>query len=267
MLEQVSNEDNQLVIAHDSRYADDAEAVAKETRVPELVWGERPDRPTGLVGEITVEDKEGGYMAGIVAAQGGDHEKTRGHRDRATAPPGTPATWNRMAGGFVAGARSIDPESAESDYAQVGEDGHATRRAGARRRRCACSTAASQMIFALGGGRDGRRAARGRGGKGENQFVGVIGDKAAFNRDNYVLGVDHARTRDRSSSRRVRDLRAGTFGDRPYALTLRNRGVRLFTTGRTPRDASKPAVAAGREIEAGRSTCPVTPTQRSRRGS
>jgi hypothetical protein len=56
-------------------------------------------------------------------------------------------------------------------------------------------------------------------------------------------------------------VRAGTFGKHPYALTLRNRGVWLFSTGRTPSDALEDGLAAGREIERGRLKVPVTPTR------
>jgi hypothetical protein len=57
-----------------------------------------------------------------------------------------------------------------------------------------------------------------------------------------------------------RDLRAGRFGEHPYALTLRNGGVWLFQTGRTPSDAYEAGIAAGREISRGRLKVPVTAT-------
>jgi basic membrane protein A len=256
-LEQVSHEGNQLVIAHDSRYADAAEAVAKDTNVPELVWGERVDPPDGLIGQITLQDREAGYMAGIVAAKA-SVLRSLAIIVLADGSDWDLATWNRMAGGFAAGARSIDPKEKVS-YVQVGQDGDATVEqvhAAALR----LLERGAQMIFALGGASTlgALRAVEER--KGENQFIGVVGDKAEFNRDNYVLEsvmVD-ARLAFRGA---LRDLRAGTFGDHPYALTLRNRGIYLLTTGRTPADAYEAALEAQGKMERGRLTVPVTPTR------
>jgi basic membrane lipoprotein Med (substrate-binding protein (PBP1-ABC) superfamily) len=255
-LEQVSHEDNQLVIAHDSRYADDAEAVAKETRVPALVWGERSDPSDGLVGQITVQDKEGGYMAGLVTAHSA-YTRRIGIVVIADGSAWDTATWNRMAGGFVAGARSNDPR-VQISYVQVGQDGRATAKEvhDATKR---LTDRGSQMIFALGGAATvgALRAITEAG--GEDQYVGVIGDKAAFNTENNVLVSVMYDTRPAFEQAR-RDVRAGTFGDHPYALTLRNRGVWLFSTGRTPQDALEAGLAAGRQIERGRIRVPVTPT-------
>jgi basic membrane protein A len=256
-LEQVSHEDNQLVIAHDSRYADDAEAVAKETKVPELVWGERTDPPDGLIGQITVQDKEAGYMAGVIAARAAITRRLA-IIVLADGSDWDLATWNRMAGGFVAGARSMDPKEVIR-YVQVGEGGSATidqvHDAALR-----LLDSGSQMIFALGGASTlgALRAVEER--QGENQYIGVVGDKEFFNRDNYVLESIMFDTRPAFRAA-LHDLRAGTFGDRPYKLTLRNRGVWIYRTGRTPADAYDEAVRAERRIQAGKLAVPLTPTR------
>jgi basic membrane protein A and related proteins len=256
VLEQVSHEGNQLVIAHDSRYADAAEAVAKETSVPELVWGERSNPPDGLVGQITVQDKEGGYMAGVVAAHSA-YTRRLGVLVIADGSAWDTATWNRMAGGFVAGARSIDP-SEHISYVQVGQDGSATEQqvydAAIRMQKQGV-----QMLFALGGASTLGALKAVETIQGEDQYIGVIGDKAEFNRENYVLESVMLDTRP-AFMQALRDVRAGTFGDHPYALTLRNRGVWLFSTGRTPSDALEAGLAAGRKISGGRLKVPVTST-------
>jgi basic membrane lipoprotein Med (substrate-binding protein (PBP1-ABC) superfamily) len=257
VLEQVSHEGNQLVIAHDSRYADDAEAVAKDTEVPELVWGERPDAPEGLVGQITVQDKESGYMAGITAAKAAVTRRL-GIVVIADGSDWDTQTWNRMAGGFVAGARSIDPRE-QIRYAQVGEDGQATAK-DVHDAAIRLLDGGSQMIFTLGGAATvgALRAVEQR--KGENQFIGVIGDKEQFNRENYMLAAIVYEVRP-TFLKAVRDLRRGRFAEHPYELTIQNGGLRLFTTGRTPADAYEAAVEAGREIDAGRLRVPVTSTR------
>jgi basic membrane lipoprotein Med (substrate-binding protein (PBP1-ABC) superfamily) len=256
-LEQVSHEGNQLVIAHDSRYADTAEAVAEDTRVPELVWGERSDPPDGLVGEITVQDKEGGYMAGLVTARAA-YTRRIGIIVIADGSAWDTATWNRMAGGFIAGARSID-RRVGIVYEQVGEGGHATAKQVHDVAKHMTNNGA-QMIFALGGASTvgALRAITESG--GEDQFVGVIGDKAAVNTENNVLVSVMLDTRP-AFLQALRDVRTGRFGEHPYALTLRNRGVWLFSTGRTPSDALEAGLAAGRKIAQGRLRVPVTPTR------
>jgi simple sugar transport system substrate-binding protein len=257
-LEQVSHEGNQLIIAHDSRYADAAEEVAKKTRVPELVWGERTDPPKGLVGEITMpDDKAGGYMAGLVTAKAA-YARRLGIVVIADGSAWDTATWNRMAGGFIAGARSIDPRE-KFYYTQVGEDGRATVEDvhDATRRMI---EEGAQMVFALGGAATvGALRALTEAG-GEDQYVGVIGDKANFNTDNNVLVSVMVDTRP-VFERALRDLRTGRFGERPYKLTLANRGLWLFQTGRTPADAFEAGIHAGEKITEGRLSVPSTPTR------
>jgi len=256
VLEQVSHEHNQLVIAHDSRYAEAAEAVAADTKVPELVWGERPHARKGLVGQVTVQDKEAGYMAGVVAA----HAAVTGRLAVIVLADGSAwdlATWNRMAGGFVAGAHSVEPRE-KIAYVQVGQNGSATieqvHDAALR-----LLKSGSQMIFALGGRSTlgALRAVEQR--QGEDQFIGVIGDKAAFNRENYVLESIMFEFRP-VFTQAVEDVRTGRFGDRPYELTLRNRGVYILPTGRTPLDAYEAATALKGKLESGQLHVPVTST-------
>ncbi|HKG02184.1 MAG TPA: BMP family ABC transporter substrate-binding protein [Conexibacter sp.] len=254
--EQVSHEGNQLVIAHDSRYADDAEAVAKQTRVPTLVWGERSEPSDGVVGQITVEDKEGAYMAGLVAAKSA-YTRRLAIIVIADGSAWDTATWNRMAGGYVAGARSIDPRE-QIDYAQVGQNGDATVKQ-VHDMAIRMQKRGSQMVFALGGAATLGALQAVEEIQGEDQYVGVIGDKAAANRENFVLESVMIDTRPAFEQAR-RDVRAGTFGEHPYALTLRNRGVWLFSTGRTPADAYEAGIAAGEKIKRGRLKVPVTPT-------
>lgn len=256
VLEQVSHEGNQLVIAHDSRYADAAEAVAKDTNVPELVWGERPHAPKGLVGQIRVQDKEGGYLAGVVAAHAAI-TKRLGIVVLADGSDWDLATWNRTAGGFVAGARSVVP-SEWIRYEQVGENGEATveqvHDAALR-----MQLRGAQMVFALGGASTlgALRAVEQR--SGENQYIGVVGDKAEYNRENYVLSSVMWDTRP-VFRQALRDLRAGTFAQHPYELTLRNRGIWLLSTGRTPSDAYDDAMRQAARIERGTLHVPVTST-------
>jgi basic membrane lipoprotein Med (substrate-binding protein (PBP1-ABC) superfamily) len=115
------------------------------------------------------------------------------------------------------------------------------------------------MIFALGGAATVGALQAVREIEGENLYVGVIGDKATYNTDNSVLVSVMFNTRP-VFEQALRDVRTGRFGEHPYALTLRNRGVWLYQTGRTPSDAYEAGIRAGREIDRGRIKVPDTPT-------
>jgi basic membrane protein A and related proteins len=251
----VADEGNQLVVANDGRYADAAAAAAAEADVPTLVWGERDDDDAPVAG-VTLQDKEGGYMAGIVAAMAAVTRRL-GIVVVADGSPWEIATWNRMAGGFVAGARSADP-GGRVTYARVDSDGEATvaevHDAAER-----LLDDGAQMIFALGGRSTVGALRAVEEESGEAQFVGVVGDKAAFNRENMVLTSVMWDPR-RILKQAVRDVRAGSFGERPYRLTIRNRGIWLFSTGRTPLDAYEAAIDAGERIARGKIDVPVTAT-------
>ncbi len=244
------------MIAHDSRYAEVAEAVAADTKVPELVWGERPNAKRGLVGQITVQDKEAGYMAGVVAA----HAAITRRLAVIALADGSAwdlATWNRMAGGFVAGARSVDPKE-QVRYVQVGQNGSATIEQ-VHDVALRLLKSGSQMIFTLGGRSTlgALRAVEQQ--QGENQFISVIGDKADFNRENFVLESVMFEFRP-VFDQAVEDIRTGRFAQHPYELRLSDRGVYILPTGRTPSDAYEAAVAAKRKIERGTLRVPVTST-------
>jgi len=258
VFEQVAHEGNQLVIAHDSRYAAAAEAVAKQTRVPTLVWGEGRD-VKGLVSHITVEGKEGGYIAGVVAARAA-YTRRLGILVMADGSAWDTATWNRMAGGFVAGARSIDPHT-RFYFTQVGESGSATVKQ-VREAARQLAREGAQMLFALGGAATVGALQAVTAAGGESQYVGVIGDKATFNRENNVLESVMYDTK-RVFEEARRDVRDGRFGEHPYKLTLRDRGLWLFRTGRTPEDAYERGIQAQHEIQRGRVHVPDTPTQQS----
>src|SRR6185312_3260914 len=140
-----------------------------------------PHAKKGLVGQITVQDKEGGYLAGVIAAEAAITRRLA-VIVLAEGSDWDTATWNRMAGGYVAGARSIDPR-VQVRYAEVGQSGPTTpEQLYAVTRRLL--KAGVQYPLVLGGSATvgAFRAVEDFG--GEQQYVGVIGDKAEVNREN-----------------------------------------------------------------------------------
>jgi basic membrane lipoprotein Med (substrate-binding protein (PBP1-ABC) superfamily) len=116
------------------------------------------------------------------------------------------------------------------------------------------------MVFALGGASTLGALRAVEKVQGEDQYIGVIGDKAEFNRENYVLESLMYDTR-AIFRQAVRDVRSGSFAEHPYELTLKNRGLWLLETGRTPSDAYAAGIEAARRIGRGRLSVPVTTTK------
>ncbi len=263
VFEQVADEGNQLIVAHDSRYADTAAEVAADTGVPTLVWGERPDDDDAPVAGITVEDKESGYVAGITAVSSA-YRRSVGI---VVADDGTDwdlETWNRMAGGYVAGARSVDPR-ATTRYEAVGADGEATEAEAYKATRKLIAERV-QMILGLGGSASlgVLRAIEDYKAEGETLFFGAVHDRSTTRvieegANPYILGVMEWNLRP-TYKQAIRDVRAGTFGDDPYPLTLANRGITVYHTGRMPSDALEAAHEAADKLSAGEIDVPDTPT-------
>lgn len=263
VLEQVSGEGTQLVIAHDARYADDAAAVAQETGVPALVWGEPRDDAGGKVAGLTVQAKESGYLAGLTSAKA----SFRRRLGIVIADDGTDwdlQTWNEMAGGFIAGARSIDRDTLIW-YQQAGRDGNATE-ADAYRATRRMIAGDIQMILGLGGKASVGvlRAIEDYRSENETLFVGAVTDRSSTRKYEeggvpFMLGSLIWELRG-AYKQAIRDLRDGTYGEHPYPLTLRNRGIWLFQSGRMPADAYEAALEAEAQISAGRIQVPSTPT-------
>jgi basic membrane lipoprotein Med (substrate-binding protein (PBP1-ABC) superfamily) len=253
-VEQVSHDGTQLVVANDGRYADAGATAAGRTKVPELIWGHPERLRPGRVGDIEVHAAEGAYAVGpiivhavaarrlgiLIANDGGSWEAT---------------LWNEMAGGYVAGVRSVDPH-VTFELVRVGRDGQATAAdmSAAATRLIAHGTV---VIFALGG-RSAigvLRAAEHHGG----YYVGTIGPKeAARTKESSVLSAVLWNVGP-TFRRAIADVRRGTFGKRPYALTLANRGLSLLYTG-VIGGAYDYGQRTADAIAHGRITVPSTPT-------
>jgi basic membrane lipoprotein Med (substrate-binding protein (PBP1-ABC) superfamily) len=254
-LERVSHDGSKLVIANDGRYAEAAGVAAEKTRVPELVWGEQhPPAPTPIAG-ITLQDKEGGYLAGVLAA----HASYTRRLGIVLVDDGSPwdRQWrSRMAGGFVAGARSVDPHERIA-FTVVGGSGSGGGGSGsggsatplqAERAVHRLVVHGSQIVFGLGG-RSGPAMLRAleryeHAHLGEHLYVGVIGDKHTIDKETVVLTSVLWNFRP-VFQQAVRDVRARRFGkEGDYELTLANGGISLLQTPRTPSDAYAAAMAA-----------------------
>ncbi len=263
VFEQVAGEGNQLIVAHDGRYADVAAQVAAETDVPTLVWGDRPVADAPVAG-ITVADKESGYVAGITAAMAA-YRRSLGVVVADDGSDWDLETSNRMAGGYIAGGRSVDPNIV-ARYELVGSDGDATEAEAYRATRKLIAEDV-QMILGLGGAASlgVLRAIEDYKSEEETLFIGAATDRSTTRKiepgsNPYMLGWLEWNLRP-TFKRAVRDVRDGSFGEHPYPLTLDNGGVELIGTGRMPGDAYEAALEAGKRLGPGEIDVPATPTR------
>lgn len=231
--------DAQLIVAlhHEDREA--AVQVATSTKVPTLVWGDPAAARPGLVGNVEADLAPGAYQAGALAV--------RAAREKSVAivlcDDGS-SGWDmperfRIAAAYVAGAKAADPK-VKAAFVIAGADAE-----GARQATVDLGKRKFQMILAICGPTvsgvvEGLEQLVKDPVTGEDQLVGLIGDKGTLNRENVVVtsvlvnpGV--------AIEQAVRDIRADRFGKRPYELTLENRGITLLGTGRTPGDALEEA--------------------------
>jgi basic membrane lipoprotein Med (substrate-binding protein (PBP1-ABC) superfamily) len=253
-LEQLSN-GTQLVIAHESSYARAAASVAEKTKVPELVWGDRAATKPGRVADVEIDGGPAGYLAGLISSRASLSKRLA----VVLIDEGTPwerTTWNTMAGGFIAGARSIDPK------VRIWLRRLSPAEAPSTIRRLVIKNNI-QTVFVLAGVTSTpmyRMLEKQI--LGERFYVGLVGPKDRINQENIILtsilydftGVFR---------QAIADVRSGRFGEHPYALTLANRGLSLQYTGRTPSDTYDAALAAQRKLVARQISVPSTPTEAS----
>jgi simple sugar transport system substrate-binding protein len=117
-LNSLKDDGAQFIIAHASGYGATAVAWAEENGIPVLTW-EQPGKITpGLVGDAETTNQEGGYLAGVLAAT----MTQTGELGIVLSASGDP-NWQKGAGGFVEGARSVNPDTV-FHYVTVSADGY-----------------------------------------------------------------------------------------------------------------------------------------------
>jgi basic membrane lipoprotein Med (substrate-binding protein (PBP1-ABC) superfamily) len=256
-VDQVAREGADLILADESSYAPTAVRAARAADKPVLVWGDRAALESGKVGDVEIAAAQGGYAAGALSSHATDIK----HVAVLVAEEGTAwdaQNWNRMAGGFIAGARREVPD-VRIDVQWVGGPDGATP-AAMKRAAAALIAHGAQTLFSLGG-----RSAIGvlraiDRTTGEQEYAGVIGDKSTVNTESDVV-TSVVYNFDWLFRRAISDARAGTFGDRPYTLSFGNGGLQLLSTGRTPSDAYEAALQAARDAVNGKVQVPDTPTR------
>jgi basic membrane protein A len=220
ILRELSTSGNEFIVAQASGYNTTAPDVAAQTGVPELVW----DNPEANVPQTSANagtaSQEGAYLAGVLAA------KTSKSGNLGIVISADDTNWNKQAGGFVAGARSENPD-VEIELAQIGQAGYADT-AGGKRVTEAVIADGADVVFGMGDGSSFGMLQAVEAADGVT-FIDVIGDKTAID-DKGVLLSSVLWSFDGLYEDAIDDIGAGTFGEQGYELDLENGGISLLRT-------------------------------------
>jgi basic membrane protein A len=248
ILRELATADTDFIIAQASGYNTAAPDVSAQTEVPSLIWDNPEAAQPGLVANAEAQGQGGGYLAGVLAAQ--------------TSKSGTlgivisadDTNWNRMAGGFVKGAQSVNPD-VEIKLAQIGQAGYADTAGGKRVTEQVIADGAD-VIFGMGDGSSFGMIQAVEAADGV-KFIDVIGDKTKIDKQGVLLS-SVLWNFDVLFNQAIDDVDAGTFGEKNYALDLENEGISLLQTDQID-DAAWQEVEKAREaIVAGEVTVPET---------
>jgi basic membrane protein A and related proteins len=236
ILRELATGGEEFIIAQASGYNTAAPDVSVQTEVPSLIWDNPEAAEPGLVANAEAQGQGGGYLAGVLAAE--------------TSKTGTlgivisadDTNWNRMAGGFVKGAQSVDP-NIKIRLAQIGQAGYADTAGGKRVTEQVIADGAD-VIFGMGDGSSfgmiqAVEAAD------DVMFIDVIGDKTKIDKQGILLS-SVLWNFDVLFNQALDDLEAGTFGETNYALDLENKGISLLQTEQID-DAAWQAVEKAQE--------------------
>ncbi|MGH2953818.1 MAG: putative B6 ABC transporter substrate-binding protein [Solirubrobacterales bacterium] len=220
ILRELSTGDAEFIVAQASGYNTQAPEVAAQTGVPALVWDNPEANEPGVSANAGTASQEGAYLAGVLAAN------TTESGTLGIVISADDTNWNKQAGGFVAGARSVDPE-VEIQLAQIGPAGYADA-AGGRRVTAAVIADGADVVFGQGDGSSFGMIQAVENADGVS-FIDVIGDKTSIDEQGVLLS-SVLWSFDGLYEDAIADIGEGTFGEQGYELDLENGGISLLRT-------------------------------------
>ena len=105
---------NQFIIAQASGYNAIAPRVAVQTKVPMISYDNPKNLIKNYMSDIETSSQDGAYLAGVLAAKKSQTGKL------GIVISAADTNWYKQSGGFVAGARSVNPD-VKFSFAQVGQ--------------------------------------------------------------------------------------------------------------------------------------------------
>jgi len=248
ILRELSTGGAEFIVAQASGYNTTAPEVAAQTGVPALVWDNPEANEPGVSADAGTASQEGAYLAGVLAAN------TTESGTLGIVISADDVNWNKQAGGFVAGARSVDPE-VEIQLAQIGQAGYADT-AGGRRVTEAVIADGADVIFGMGDGSSFGMLQAVENADGVS-FIDVIGDKQEVD-DEGVLLSSVLWSFDGLYEDAIADIGEGTFGEQGYELDLENGGISLLQTDQIDDETWSEIEEIREQIIAGEIDIPLT---------
>jgi basic membrane protein A len=244
---------NQFVIAQASGYNAIAPRVAVQTKVPMISYDNPKNLIKNYMSDIETSSQDGAYLAGVLAAK-----KTTTNK-LGIVISAADTNWFKQAGGFVAGARSVNP-SVKFSFAQVGQASYDDA-AGGKRVMQATIASGADVVFGMGDGATLGYIQAVETSAKKVWFIDVIGNPTPIDKKGAILSSvlwDFSRV----FKAAVADINKGTYGTHTYTLGLNN-GVSLLQTKYIPGAVWKLVQQTRNGIIRGKIKVPLTPDLKS----
>ena len=244
---------NQFVIAQASGYNAIAPRVAVQTKVPMISYDNPKNLIKNYMSDIETSSQDGAYLAGVLAAK-----KTTTNK-LGIVISAADTNWFKQAGGFVAGARSVNP-SVKFSFAQVGQASYDDA-AGGKRVMQATIASGADVVFGMGDGATLGYIQAVETSAKKVWFIDVIGNPTPIDKKGAILSSvlwDFSKV----FKAAVSDINKGTYGTHTYTLGLNN-GVSLLQTKYIPGAVWKLVQKTRRGIIGGSIKVPLTPDLKS----
>ena len=244
---------NDFVIAQASGYNTIAPRVAVQTKVPMISYDSPKNLIKNYMSDIETSSQDGAYLAGVLAA------KTTKSNKLGVVISAADTNWYKQAGGFAAGARSVNP-SVKFLFSQVGQAAYDDA-AGGKRVMQAVIAGGADVVFGMGDGATLGYIQAVETSSKKVWFIDVIGNPTPIDKKGAVLSSvlwDFSKV----FKDAIKDIEAGTYGTHLYTLGLTN-GVSLLKTKHISASNWALVQKDRRSIIAGSIKVPLTPTKAS----
>jgi basic membrane protein A len=255
IMTQLATQNPDFIIPWASGYDTVAPQMAQQLQIPVTASdpGTEAANVPGLVNAIETNGENGGYLAGVLA---GSMTKTG---KVAIVVSAEDLNWSKMSGGFVAGARSVNP-SVKILFVQIGQAAYADA-AGGKRVTANAISAGADIVFGMGDGSSfgmlqAVETATPPSGADKVWFIDVIGDKTPVDKKGVLLSSvlwDFSQIFETA----IAQIQDGTFGQKSYFLNLDN-GMGMLQTQYIPADVWSKIETAKAGVLDGSVQVPVT---------
>jgi basic membrane protein A len=215
------------------------------------------DNPKNLIknymSDIETSSQDGAYLAGVLAAK-----KTKTNK-LGIVISAADTNWFKQSGGFVAGARSVNPD-VKFSFAQVGQAAYDDA-AGGKRVMQATIASGADVVFGMGDGATLGYIQAVETSSKKVWFIDVIGNPTPIDKKGAILSSvlwDFSKV----FKQAIADINKGTYGTHFYTLGLNN-GVSLMQTKYIPGPVWKLIQQTRKGIISGSIKVPLTPDVKS----